>query len=228
MRLKIVLIALLAICVTSLSLNWRQWLNKRKSDERISELVELGGKAQIVTQYVRDSVQHTVFKEVVVKDNVTEKHLAITKSYADSLEQALQMSIDKIASVTKTNAKLTAQVKLLQNEAGKPPSRRYSDKYLSLTYNPENDSLWLDYDIHLNIAKYTKRKWFLGEKQHFIDVWADDPRVKIQGLKTFTIAQELPRRWSFGLHGGYGVTLNDPFRFAPYIGAGISYNLIHF
>ncbi len=228
MRLKILLIALLAICVTSLSLNWRQWLNKRKSDERISELVELGGKAQIVTQYVRDSVQHIVFKEVVVKDNAMEKRLAITKSYADSLEQALQMSIDKITDVTKTNAKLTAQVKLLQNEVGKPPSKQYSDKYLSLTYNPENDSLWLNYDVSLNMAKYAKRKWIFDKKQYFVDVWSDDPRVKIQGLKTYTIAHEPPRRWSFGLQGGYGITLNDPLKFAPYIGAGISYNLIHF
>lgn len=228
MRLNIGTTVLIALLVTSLSLNWRQWLYKKKSDERISELVELGGKAKIVTRYVRDSIQHTVFEQVYVKDNASRKRLAITKSYADSLECALQMSIDKIASVTKTNAKLTARLKVLQNEAGKPPSKHYSDKYLSLAYDPANDSLWLSYDISLNTAKYTKKKWLFGEKQHFIDVWADDPRVKIQGLKTFTIAQEPPRRWSLALQGGYGVTLNAPFRFTPYVGAGLSYHLIHF
>lgn len=224
MRLKILLIALLAICATSLTLNWRQWLNKKKSDERISELVKLGGKAQIVTQYVRDSVQHTVFKEVYVQDNATEKRLAITKSYADSLEQALRISIDRMTQVSKINSRLTAQLKLQTEEEEK----YYKDKWLSLSYNPRSDSLQLTYDVNLNMVRYSDRRWLLAPKRHYIDIFSDDPRVSIQGLKTFQIAEKPPARWSFGLHGGYGLTLNDPFRFAPYIGAGISYNLIHF
>ncbi|MFJ1474897.1 hypothetical protein ACILE9_11640 [Capnocytophaga cynodegmi] len=225
MRIKVFLAVLIAVCLTSLSLNWRQWLNKKKSDERIAELVELGGKAQIVTQYVRDSVPHTVFKEVFVRDNATEKRLAITKSYADSLEQALRISIDKMNQVSKINGKLTAQLKL---QATQNEDKHYKDKWLSLTYDPRSDIVNLDYNVNLNLVRYSDKRWFGGIKKHYIDIFSDDPRVKIQGLQTFQIAEKPPAKMALALQGGYGVTLNNPLKVSPYIGVGLSYNLIHF
>ncbi|MFJ1323617.1 DUF6808 domain-containing protein [Capnocytophaga canis] len=228
MRIRILLFTLIIALCVSLLWNVRQSRERKANETKITELIALNGKAQVVTQYVRDSITHTVYRDVMVRDKTTEKQLAITKSYADSLEHALQVSIDKITSVTKTNARLISTVKMLQSEADKPPNKHYSDRYLSLTYNPLTDSLWLKYDISLNIAKYSKRKWFLGEKQYFVDVFADDPRVTIQGLKTFTVAHESPRRWAVALQGGYGLHFTQPPLFAPYVGVGLSYNLIQF
>jgi hypothetical protein len=44
--------------------------------------------------------------------------------------------------------------------------------------------------------------------------------------KEVTIHVKKPCRWGVGVHAGYGVQLGDQVRTAPYIGVGISYNLL--
>lgn len=41
------------------------------------------------------------------------------------------------------------------------------------------------------------------------------------------IVKQRPR-WSLGVHGGYGVSLGEQVQFSPYIGVGLSYNIISF
>lgn len=44
-----------------------------------------------------------------------------------------------------------------------------------------------------------------------------------------TIKQQYkPKRWSIGIHAGYGIMLNGTPKLSPYIGVGISYNLWSF
>ena len=35
-----------------------------------------------------------------------------------------------------------------------------------------------------------------------------------------------PCRWGIGVHAGYGIMIGDEFRTAPYVGIGVSYNII--
>lgn len=35
-----------------------------------------------------------------------------------------------------------------------------------------------------------------------------------------------PCRWGVGVHAGYGIMIGDEFRTAPYVGIGVSYNII--
>lgn len=44
--------------------------------------------------------------------------------------------------------------------------------------------------------------------------------------KEVTIHVKKPCRWGVGVHAGYGVQLGDQVRFAPYVGVGVSYNII--
>ena len=44
--------------------------------------------------------------------------------------------------------------------------------------------------------------------------------------KEVTIQVKKPCRWGIGVHAGYGVQLGDPIRTAPYIGVGVSYNIL--
>ena len=43
-----------------------------------------------------------------------------------------------------------------------------------------------------------------------------------------TVPQPKPERWGIGIHLGYGITIAPQPQFRPYIGIGISYNLITF
>lgn len=226
MKQKITLIVITAILTVSLLWNFRQFSDRKANESRISELITLNGKAEIVTQYVHDSITHTVFKDVLVRDNTSEKHLAITKTYADSLERALRISIDKMNEVSQVNGKLTAQVKLLETQSGE---RHYSDRRLQLTYDTLLDSLWLSYDVTLNLVRYDERRFFWKNKNSYVNIYSDDPRVTIHGLKTYRLEQPRPRPFGLGVQAGYGWQFTtDGLRSTPYIGIGLQYHLINF
>jgi hypothetical protein len=44
--------------------------------------------------------------------------------------------------------------------------------------------------------------------------------------KEVTIHVKKPCKWGVGVHAGYGVQLGDQVRFAPYVGFGVSYNIL--
>ncbi|MDO5607639.1 MAG: hypothetical protein Q4G08_04190 [Capnocytophaga sp.] len=226
MKERITLIALTLALIASLTWNFRQQSERSEKDQRITELIALGGKAETVRQYVRDSITHTVFKDVYVKDNTAEKHLAVTKTYADSLERALRISIDKMNEINRVNGKLTAQIKLAETSSG---DKQFADKWLQLRYSPSLDSLWLRYDVSLNMVRYDERKYFWNAKNRYVHIYSDDPRVTIHGLKTFRIEHPKPRPFGLGVQAGYGWHIaSGNLRPSPYIGVGLQYDLINF
>lgn len=46
--------------------------------------------------------------------------------------------------------------------------------------------------------------------------------------KGYAHPKSRPKRWGIGIHLGYGMTLGKAPNFAPYVGIGVSYNLITF
>lgn len=202
----------------------------KKENKVESSTSSLIGKNKIIEKYVKDSVTHTIYQDRFISNSKNEKELAIGKTYADSLQKALKISIDKIDQVTKTNARLEAQVALItqQTPTGKTV-KTHKDKYLDLTYFPETDSLKMAYDINLNDARYHDKKWFLGNKQNYINLYSDDKRVTINGVKTYRIKEAPPNRFGIGFSAGYGLGKDgNEIRLIPYIGIGFNYNLIEF
>lgn len=222
-NLIIIVLSIALVIIGLVAIN--QYIESSKDKQRIAELIHNSGKNEIVTEYIRDSIKHTVFKDKPVKDTEAEKRLAITNSYADSLERALKMSITKIDQALKVNAQLDAKLKLQQ--VGNAIT--YQDKFLKLRYVPDSSEMALTYDMGLNVARYSKRKWLFGKKDHYIDVFADDPRVTIKGLKSYTIQERPQKRFGIGIQVGYGFTFNqNSIQASPYIGIGIQRNLIQF
>ncbi|MCP1997297.1 DUF6808 domain-containing protein [Flavobacterium sp. HSC-61S13] len=225
MKKNLIITVLAIVCIISIVMAVTLYKENKKADMRYAELVQLSGKTQIITQYIRDSIPHTVFKDKLIKDTALERRLALSNSYADSLEKALKLSINKITQASKVNAQLEAKIKMTPTA----DAVTYQDKWLQIQYYPLTQDLELKYDISLNVVRYADKKWFLGKKQHYIDVFADDSRVKIKSLNTFTIEERPAKRFGFGISAGYGFTLNDKaIQAHPYIGVGFNYNLIHF
>ncbi|MGG5507905.1 MULTISPECIES: DUF6808 domain-containing protein [unclassified Myroides] len=212
----------IALCIVS----YNQYASKKQEQVRYKELLLSSGKNEVVKEYIRDSIKHTVFVEKKVKDTELEKRLAISSQYADSLERALKVSITQIKQVTKVNAELDATLKLVKQTDG---TITYQDKWLSLLYQPTSETLDLKYNVSLNIARYSKRSWFLAEKKDYIDIYSDDPRVTIRGLNSFSLQEKPPRRFGLGLSTGYALSVsNGQFVTQPYVGIGVNYNLLNF
>lgn len=225
MKKNLIIIVLTLLIAISLTVCYSLYRESKIQDKRYAELLQNSGKTKVVTEYIRDSIHHVVFEEKLIKDNEIEKRLALSSTYADSLEQALKLSISKINQVTKVNAQLDAQLKLVEQG----DAITYQDKFLDIQFYPQTNDLFLKYDISLNIARYSKRDWLFGKRKHYIDVFPDDKRVKIKGLNSYTIQEIPPNRFAFGLQAGYGISFeNNTAQLQPYVGLGINYNLFNF
>lgn len=186
-------------------------------------------RSQIVERFTtKDSIKHAVIKEQIIKTNA-EKKVVAGSSYIDSVTRALKISVNRINELTKINAQLTAAIKL--SDALQVPgaaiaaSKVYKDKFLNIVYFPESDSVYLSYAVNLNAVKYSKRKWFLGKKNNYIDFFSEDKRVTIANVSRFQEAIKTPGRFGLSFFAGYGLHSG---KFQPTFGAGISYNVIRF
>lgn len=230
MKSKIIAIILGVLLIVSLSYIIRQEYEDRKSKELLSQLIETSEGNTIEKHYIRDSVKHTIFRDKLV-NTPEEKSLAIGKNYIDSLQNALKISIDKMEQVSKINAELTAKLQLKEQVLDNGTKvLAHSDKYLNLQYFPHSDSVDFRYNIKLNEVRYKQKKWLFGKNHHYIDVFSDDPRVQINGLKSYRIRGQPQSRWGIGLHAGYGFQIapNANLRPTPIVGIGLNYNLIEF
>ena len=54
--------------------------------------------------------------------------------------------------------------------------------------------------------------------QHYV-------KERIVTMELTKIVKE-PSRWGLGIQAGYGVQFGDPMKMSPYIGIGLSYNLL--
>lgn len=220
----IILLVFISCVATGLAVNG--YLESQKKDREYQNLVSTGAKAAVIEEYIRDSIPHVVFEDRLIQDSETAKRLAISKSYADSLEKALNISLNKIDQVTKVNAKLKANVVLQPDQAN---NLVYQDKWLKLDLNKDSNQLGLSYDVGLNIVRYSDKTWLLGKKKSFIDIYSDDPRVKILGLQTFRVEEKKKSPFGIGVSIGYGIFNQDnQLKTTPYVGVGLNYNLINF
>lgn len=99
----------------------------------------------------------------------------------------------------------------------------FNDKYRELsgkvTYIPDtlavditNDKMFFDYTVAI-------------DKKNRIKIMSDNPYIKYNEISGFTIQQKKQKRFGLGPQVGYGYNFG---KFSPYIGVGLSYNLIVF
>jgi hypothetical protein len=203
---------------------------EKKRDKNISSLVEGQGQNKIIEKYVKDSVTHTIYEDRIINDTKSEKVLALGKTYADSLQKALKVSIDKIDQVTKINARLEAQLALSTKQTSSGQIvKTHKDKYLDLTYYPDSDSVKMAYDIRFNDVRFKEKKWFLGKEHRYTDLFPEDKRVTINGLKSYRVKESSPNRFGLGFSVGYGLAKDgNTLKVVPYVGASLNYNAIEF
>lgn len=226
---KVLIISLTLLLLCAVGVIIHQDARKSQQDESFAQLISNQGENSIIEKYTRDSVVHTVFQDRLINNDSNEKRIALGKTFADSLEKALKMSVDKIDQVTKVNARLEAQMALLTKSTDKGPLKYHQDKNLNLVYNPQNDSLKFAYNLELIDARYSEKKWLLGAKKNYIDIYSNDPRITVNGAKTYRIKEDPPNRFGLGLQTGYGLGKDgNVIRLMPYVGIGLNYNLIEF
>ncbi len=227
---KIAFALVFLLLLVSIGLNVKQDFEKSKKEKETTALLTQGGQNKVVEKYTRDSVTHTIFNEKIINNTTSEKVSALDRTYADSLQKALKVSLDKIDQVTKINGRLEAQLALQTKVTNTGKTiKTHKDQYLDLVYFPDSDSLNMAYNIELNDARYPERKWFLGKTQHYIDLFSNDKRVTINGVKSFRLKESPSKRFGIGFSAGYGLALDgNVVKAVPYVGISGNYNLVEF
>lgn len=213
----------------SIGLNVRLFKKVEEATNQKEMLAESPGKNKLVDHYVKDSITHTIYNEKVITNGIAEKEAALGKTYADSLQKALKVSLAKIDQATKINAVLEAKLLLKESQINGKRVLAHNDKTVNLKYYPETDSVDLGVNVNFNEVRYNKRKWLLGKQERFVELFPDDERVKIKGLNSFTVKESLPKRFGIGVSLGYGVGKDgNALKLIPYFGLSANYNLIEF
>lgn len=146
---------------------------------------------------------------------------------------ALDIKDSQIQSLTDLNAKYSDSFRLAkvtideQNNKKWEWEKKYESGSIVKSVMSEKDSiLHSDIDIKLQTTDYIEKKGLFRKDVLYTDIYSPDQNIKVNGVKTFrreTIIK--PKRIGIGIQVGYGLTGEG--RATPYVGVGLSYNLVN-
>lgn len=227
-----ILIGIMVFIIAVLALNtvegWFTFSEKDKLvDESKIEKPQLPG-----VEYYTDAIDSSFHANFKTNSGIDPKNYVTNKYYSyvsDTLAPALRIKMNQVKELTQVKAKLEDKVKAQQVEidANKNKTYHYKTKYFEATGTDADSSLKYAYNAELNLLKYDKKGSLLGAKKTYIDISSPDKNLKINGVENFTKdISSPPTKFGLGVQAGYGVS--SDMKASPYIGLGVSYNLIRF
>lgn len=202
-----VLAALLLLAVTAAI----HFYNRNKVAERkvSTDQRTVNQAARIIDRYVDSSGRnHAVISasENTLTAGWYKNGTAISGGLIDTVAKALNIAKKQLQEVTQVAT--VNQAKALRAEQTIDSLKRvtyfYKDKYLQLAYRPALNTLDTSdhgqfdfkYNDSLQVVQYWKRKWILGAKKSYVDIYSYDPRTTVNGVKRLVVQQNEP---TFGL-----------------------------
>ena len=159
---------------------------------------------------------------------------AYYKSEIQRLTKALGIKESDLLAVTDVSAQLRDSVKLFKVTADEANNKvwQWEKQYASgstikATMSEKDSVLIPEVDVKLQVTDYVDKGGLFKPKKYYTDIYSPDQNITINGLKTYRKEVLIkPKRVGIGVQFGYG--LSSDFKIAPYVGVGISYNLISF
>ena len=208
MKAKIVGGILIAALIVVSVYCWRLSRELAQRDQvKQKQVAAVQAEAEIIARKVdKQGLQHATIEAArnVIPYSVV-REPAVSPGILDTTAMAIGILKKQIQDLTVVNTTLKAENLKAQQfiAANNKPAYRFSDKWLNVTYTPGNPGDSTDkgsfdfaYNADLNITQYWKRKWFLGAKKSYIDIYSNDPRTTVNSVKKLTVEQDAP---SFGL-----------------------------
>ena len=205
-NLKNTVIIVLGVLLASVSC-WAlyQKSQKEKAENKTSVNQKVVNQAAtIINRYIDSSGRkHAVLSADSnhLPANWYQNGTAIKGGLVDTVAQALNIAkkqleaITQVATITQAE-KLSAQKQI---DSLRHLTYYYQDKYLWIAYHPAkaddttgNGQFDFKYNDLLNIAQYWKKSWFLGAKKSYIDIYSNDVRTTVNGVKRLVVEQQQP------------------------------------
>jgi hypothetical protein len=153
----------------------------------------------------------------------------IYKHTIDSLTQALRIKPKQInnyitVGVKDTGAFTTTTDTVYLKDSSKALHFVYNDRWLRMSgiVGKEAQITYAMTDSLVYVT-YTKKKWLLGKKSVYANIYSLNPAVHVTGLESVSIRTERPKRWSAGPYVGYGW---NGAVWVPTAGVSVQYALV--
>lgn len=175
--------------------------NKDLEAKQLTNAKRATTATKIIERYLDDNKsEHLVIEDQVITKE-QKKQLDKNSGLIDTVATALKIAKERITELQRVNATLVAiNLKGKADQPSNPKSIiRYVDNYADLSYNPVDTTFGLKYNVSLIDSKYTKKSGFLGLKRtNVVDLYSEDPRVKINGVERYSLEVQDP---NFGVRG---------------------------
>lgn len=242
--MRILNLALIIAVLGLIALNMRSCLRSNQLEKELKTNVDQSLKtkkaieteAKIISRKVDQfGAEHVTLdaKENIFPKSVFKTSVAVSTGILDTTALALKIQKKQIQDLTVVLSTVKAEKLKAEKQLDSLKSEfySYSDKYVNLKFRPPDSltnttgSFDFTYNAELNTVQYYKRSFpIVGAKKSYTDIWSNDPRTTINGVKKFSIAQRDPE---FGLRlqlrSIYGVT-SQKF----YAGPGVSFDFKRF
>lgn len=198
-RTLINIILIIALCLVGYG-----WYQESRENRDLKTIIKepstgIPLEAEIIARKVDSAgLEHAIAKDAAPILNTIELKVE-DKRKVDSLLKVVDIKDKQLTSYTRTLATVSQeniQLRRVVDVVTQDTVYRYQDKWLDLSFQRTNDTLALGsfkYDIDLEHMQYWKRKWFLGTKHSYTDIWSADKRVTIGGFDRLTIKQDEPQ-----------------------------------
>lgn len=255
----------LVVVISLICLSVYLWLSLNEAKQETDDIKRarkvitenIAVDAEIIAQKIdRDSLRHAT---ILANENVyTPADLKNTESILDTTALAIGILKNQIIDLTKISTTIKAENLAAQVRIDSLNRRVYfyQDKFLKLSYRPAVDTVDkgefdFAYDADLTVTQYSKRKHFLASKKYLIDIYSNDPRTTVNGVKRLSIEREVQPKFRLqssmvynttfrtltpGLIGRFEVkrfSLSGSYMYSPvrdrwFTAIGFNYDLIRF
>ena len=156
------------------------------------------------------------------------------QSKIDSLKKQLDVKEKEIVAITDIQARLVDSLNLAKVSLDEQKHKLWewkkeykSGSKIEAKMSEKDSILQLtNVDVKVQVTDTYKKRLFKPDVYN-VDLFSPDQNIKFNGVNTYSYEKLIkPKRFGIGLQFGYGLGQN--FQFYPYVGFGVSYNLINF
>lgn len=149
------------------------------------------------------------------------------------VKDALGVEIENVLALNNIKAQMADSLKIVKlerdqanNKVWNWETKKESGSVIVATMNEKDSVLHTKADIKLNTTDYIEKGGLFRKDKYYTDIYSPDQNIKVNGVTNFrkeTVVK--PKRIGIGFNISYGI--GKDFKPQPFIGVGISYNLVN-
>ena len=236
-KTKHILFAILGLVLATFILGW--YIGAKKADNANKDVI-----SQLKDIIDRREIELNNTKTYIVTVEQENRTLRQAKKEGDiSREELRKLNLEKVNELTRAKATIsilrdsvkhngkivvihdTVKIDKQQKAILLPFDFSDSTKYVNL-FGRFDDNGYLGYKLTIP-AEFSVYTGVDKKGKTTCTIATSNPYIRIEGLSSVKFDMPSPKKWGFGVIGGYGIGLS-PAKAQPFIGVGLSYDFFRF